>query len=181
MKRLVASIAILLLITTYLLSCEKDDICADGTPTTPGLVVEFYKKGVDNVLNPVSNFRYYVPGREDDMLPPDADTLKSVSRITLPLRTDQDSVTWALKYNSVSSLGIKSSNTDLLTIKYTRKTTYVSRACGYKTTFTLNPATTGSPNPSVTDADTKLFIEGNPEVVTTNIENENEVHVKIYF
>jgi hypothetical protein len=179
MKRLIASIAVLLIITTYLLSCEKDDLCANGTPTTPGLVVEFYKKGFTNELNPVTNFKYWVPGVESDTLP--LDPTLSVSRIILPLRTDQDEVTWALQYNSTSPLGVKTSNTDLFTVKYTRKVTYVSRACGYKTTFTLTPATSGNPNPSVTDADETPLIEGDPVVVTPNIENENEVHVKIYF
>jgi hypothetical protein len=180
MKRLIASIAVLLIISTYLLSCEKDDLCADGTPTTPGLVVEFYKKSDRDSLNAVPNFKYWVPGI-NDTIPSKDEAAKSVSRIVLPLRTDQDEVTWALQYNTVTPSGTKLSNVDLLTIKYTRQNTYVSRACGYKTTFTLNPATSGNPNPSVTDADTKLFIDGNPEVVTPYIENENEAHVKIYF
>lgn len=180
MKRLIASIAVLLIIATYLLSCEKDDLCADGTPTTPGLVVEFYYKNENDSLKFVPNFRYWVPGI-NDTIPSKDDAAKSVSQITLPLRTDQDEVTWALQYNTVTPSGTKLSNIDLLTIKYTRQNTYVSRACGYKTTFTLNPATSGNPNPSVTDGDTKLFIDGNPEVVTPYIENENEAHVKIYF
>jgi hypothetical protein len=172
MKRLIASIAVLLVLTTYLLSCEKDDICADGTPTTPGLVVEFYMKGEGtDIPKGASNFKYWVPGFEETL-----GTESEVNKITLPLRTDQDEITWALQYNE----GTKS-NTDLLTIKYTRKNIYVSRACGYKTTFTLIPETGGNPNPSVTDVDGKLFIEGDPVVITPNIENQNEAHVKIYF
>ena len=178
MKRLLASIAGLLVITIYLMSCEKDDLCADGTPTTPGLVVEFYKKGFTDVPNPVTNFKYWVPGVENDTLP--LDTVSSVSRIVLPLRTDQDEITWALQYN-YTSLGVKYSNTDLFTVKYIRKESYVSRACGFKTTYTLIPAITGSPNPSITDTDNKLFIEDDPVVITPNIENEKEAHVKIYF
>lgn len=177
MKRLIASIALLFMFSVYLLSCEKDDICSEDTPTTPGLVVEFYDKETQTETKSVSNFKYYVLGT-NEILP--ANSSASVTKITLPLRTDQDEVTWALQYNTTSN-GVKVSNTDYLTIKYTRQTTYVSRACGYKTTFTLIPASNGNPNPSVTDADTRLFIEGNPEVVTPYIENENEVHVKIYF
>ena len=180
MKRLIASIALLLVITTYLLSCEKDDICADGTPTTPGLVVDFYSKTEPDQKIEVANFRYYVPGREDDMLPPDTDTLNRVSRIILPLRTDQDEVTWALRYNSVSPLGTKTSNTDLFTIKYTRTNTYVSRACGYKTTFTLLPETNDNPNPLIEPGTDGRLIE-DYTVVTPYIENQDEAHVKIYF
>lgn len=175
MKRLIASIAVLLILTTYLLSCEKDDICAEGTPTTPGLVVEFYEEGSDDVPKSVTNFRYYVPGREDDMLPPDKDTLTSVTKIILPLRTDQDEVTWALRYNA----GTKS-NTDLFTVKYTRTNTYVSRACGYKTTFTLLPETNEAPNPLIEPGSDGKLIE-DYIIVNPNIENQNEAHVKIYF
>lgn len=180
MKRLLASIAVLLLITSYLMSCEKDDICAEGTPTTPGLVVEFYKKDNQSVLNPVShpttNIVYYVQESVK------RDTLKSGSKLILPLKTDADEVTWALEYNSTSSAGVKTTNTDFFTIKYTRKETYVSRACGYKTTFTLHPDTVENPNPLPTDpvSENALFIK-DVVVVTPNIETENEVHVKIYF
>ena len=180
MKRLLASIAVLLLITSYLMSCEKDDICAEGTPTTPGLVVEFYKKDNQSVLNPVShpttNIVYYVQESVK------RDTLKSGSKLILPLKTDAHEVTWALEYNSTSSAGVKTTNTDFFTIKYTRKETYVSRACGYKTTFTLHPDTVENPNPLPTDpvSENALFIK-DVVVVTPNIETENEVHVKIYF
>lgn len=175
MKRLIASIAVLLIITSYLMSCEKDDICAEDTPTTPGLVVEFYKEGT-SVTNTVQNFVYYVPGS------PKRDTLASGTKITLPLRTDLDEVIWALEYNTVSSGGIKYTKTDLFTVKYTRKNSYVSRACGYKTTFTLNADTQQDPNPFLSDIESPedLYIE-DVVVVTPNIETENEVHVKIYF
>ncbi len=177
MKRLIASIAVLLTIAIYLISCEKDDLCADGTPTTPGMVVEFYKAG-NSVVNPVTNFVIYEQGSaKRDTLPP------GTTKWAFPLRTDADEVTWALEYNSIASNNDTIKNTDLFTIRYTRTQTYVSRACGYKTTFTLLPATQGQPNPSVEDtvpAD-GAFIEGDPIVVTPNIENENEVHVQIYF
>lgn len=177
MKRLIASIAVLLIITTYLLSCEKDDLCANGTPTTPGLVIEFYKKDNRDDLNSVTNFKYYVPG-SNDTLP--LNPALSVSKITLPLKTDKDEVTWALQYNYTNPLGVKSSNTDYFTVKYTRKETYVSRACGFKTTFTLLPETTGNPNPLIEAGDDTPFID-DYTIVTTNIETENEAHIKIYF
>ena len=179
MKRLIASIAVLLTIAIYLISCEKDDLCADGTPTTPGLVVEFYKFDNATVRNDVTNFVYYTPGSGTIK----RDTLKSGYQIILPLKTDADEVTWALEYNNTSSGGTKTKNTDLFTVKYTRTQTYVSRACGYKTTFTLVPATQGQPNPSVQDIvpNDGALIRNNPTVVIPNIENEDEVHVKIFF
>lgn len=171
MKKLIASVAVLLLITTYLISCEKDDICAEDTPTTPGLVVEFYNNDTDTVRT-VTDFVYWSEGREKD-------TLKTGTKIILPLRTDSDEVTWSLQYNSTIA-GIKKTNTDLFTVKYTRVNTFVSRACGYKTTFTLIPEATGSPNPLIEPGTDGPFIE-RYDVETTNIEYQDEAHVKLYF
>ena len=51
----------------------------------------------------------------------------------------------------------------------------MSRACGFKTLFYLNYT-----NPTVLTADGNNWIQ-NIVVTQPNIENENEVHVKIYF
>ncbi|MFN7674395.1 DUF6452 family protein, partial [Flavobacterium sp.] len=61
---------------------------------------------------------------------------------------------------------------------YTRQNVYVSRACGYKTIFILN-----SPNGLIqTDTATPdLLWMQNINIQTTNINTENEVHIKVFF
>jgi hypothetical protein len=78
---------------------------------------------------------------------------------------------------SKSSGSIKSSNDniDILTFNYQRVDEYVSRACGYKTLFTLN-----STNPITVTPDSDNWIQS-VVVSQPNIENENETHIKIYF
>ena len=66
-------------------------------------------------------------------------------------------------------------NIDVITFNYQRVDKYVSRACGFKTLFYLNVT-----NPVVLTADGSNWIQ-NIVVTQPNIENENEVHVKIYF
>lgn len=171
MKRLIASIALLLIISTYLLSCEKDDICADGTPTTPSLVIEFYQYDAPSVAKSV-NLKFVADG---------STKIDSVvgTKMKLPLRADANYTKWFLTYNQVT-VGETLSNTDILQFHYQTKNTYVSRACGYKTTFTLD-ADTGSEenNPIDIPENDGPWIR-QFEVKKYNIDDENEAHIKIY-
>jgi hypothetical protein len=98
----------------------------------------------------------------------------AVSKITVPLKTFTDLATLNFTLNG-STDPTTDDNLDEVTFNYARKTTYVSRACGYKTTFTLNAI-----NPVVVTPDSNNWIQ-NVIVSQPNIENENETHVKIYF
>ena len=46
---------LLLGLTFSLSSCEKDDICAESTPTTPKVVIEFYDAANPTTAKNVSN------------------------------------------------------------------------------------------------------------------------------
>ena len=106
----------------------------------------------------------------------DLGNFNGVSKIYLPLKNTEDMTRYSLILNSTSTTG--TDNEDFLQFDYTRQNVFVSRACGYKTIYELN-----SPN-GVTLTDTAtpdlLWIR-NISVQTTNIETENEVHIKIYF
>ncbi|WP_294818535.1 DUF6452 family protein [uncultured Flavobacterium sp.] len=177
MKRLIGSVIVLLAITCFSLSCEKDDLCADGTPTTPSIIVEFYNKDNTEELVNLVNLKYYAVG-EADTLP---DPLATANRIELPLRTNATSTKWGLMYTRRLSNGTFTPyNTDFIEFNYETLETYVSRACGYKTTFMLNPDSPEGSNPLLTDSDdTDGFWIDDVEVLTTNIENKDEVHIKI--
>ena len=70
---------------------------------------------------------------------------------------------------------ITNDNLDEITFNYATQEVYISRACGYKMTFQLN-TTDGT----VLTTDTNNWIQ-NIVISQPNIENENEIHVKIYF
>jgi hypothetical protein len=78
--------------------------------------------------------------------------------------------------NSASSTG---ANEDFLQFNYTRQNVFVSRACGYKTIFELNATPNGVIKTDSTTPDGFWIQDIN--IVTTNIETENETHIKIYF
>jgi len=175
MKRLIASVALLLALSCYMVSCEKDDICAEGTATTPSLVVEFYDKSDEATLTNVNGLKYFVEGMTDTISP------GSVSSIRVPLRVDATSTKWGFVYYRPNT-SLVTPNTDFLEFKYIPRTEYVSRACGYKTLFTLDLPAPGAPNPVLTNGTdaASLWID-HVDVITPNIENEDDVHIKIYF
>jgi len=164
-------IFLLLLITLTFSSCEKDDICDATTSTTPRLIVQFYDISNPTTLKNVTNLRIVAPGFTTGI------PFSAVSKIEVPLKTTDDTTTFNFIQNG-DDTNTTNDNTDVIQINYTRNDVFVSRACGYKTVFTLN-----NPNGFLrTDA---IPLDGlwiqNYTVVTSNIETENEIHVKIYF
>ena len=98
----------------------------------------------------------------------------AVSKIQVPLRTTVDATTLNFIQNG-SDTDTTNDNVDVITFNYQRVDEYISRACGYKTLFYLNAT-----NPVDLTNDGNNWIQ---DIIVTqpNIENENEVHVKIYF
>lgn len=171
MKRILA----LLLITICFSSCEKDDICAEET--TPRLVLEFYDVTNPTVKKNVTSLK--VTGYKTDnstLLTDSLDTFSGVSKIELPLRITEDVTKYSLILNSTSTS--VTPNTDILQFNYTRQNVYVSRACGYKTIFTLNSPIGVTRTDNATP---DLFWMQNINIQTTNITTENEVHIKVFF
>lgn len=171
MKKAIAFITLIAAACYITVACEKDDICSEGTPTTPSVIVEFFYNDNRSVVKP-ANFLYYVPGVDVAL------GGVSASKIQLPLRTDQETTTWAIELRTPTGGNTFIVNKDLLTFNYTNQQVYVSRACGFRNVFFLDQANpvTYSDNP-VPD---NLWIQ-DIDVETLTIENENETHVKIYF
>ena len=159
-------------VLAILAGCEKDDICDANTPTTPRLVIEFY----DNLtavptLKKVANLGLIAPGSATGL------GFNDVSKIVVPLKVDSDATVFNFIQNGVTTV-TTDDNIDVVTFNYSRKTIYVSRACGYKTNFSLNNTngvvrTDGAGNDG--------FWIQNIQIVKSEIENESDIHVKIFF
>lgn len=155
-----------------LLSCEKDDICDPNTPTTPRLTIEFY-----NNLTAVPTLKNVV---DLGIIAPEQTKgfgFTGVSKISVPLKINAD-VTILNFIQNGSNLITTDDNIDIVTLNYARKSIYVSRACGYKTNFSLN-STNGLVRIDGA-ANDGFWIQG-IQVVKSEIENEKDVHVKIFF
>ncbi len=163
-------------------SCEPDDICDPNTPTTPRMLIKFYDITNPSVQKNVTNLKVIAEGMtEGVVLNPSAvdDTkyLANGNNILLPLKTDADLVKYKfiLHYGNQNPLLV---NIDNLDFKYSREDQYVSRACGFKTIFNLDPI-----NPftltDTTPAD-EMWIQY-VIVAQNNITYENETIIKIFF
>lgn len=154
-----------ILFTMSFFNCEKDDICEEGTPTTPRMIIEFYDNNNPTNKKTVTDLKITAEGLSSSL------EFNTVSKVELPLKVNENTVNYSFILNSKSTtLALE----DKIDINYTRKDVYISRACGYKTVFTLN-----SPN-GMTINTPKNWIQ-EIAVQKTTIENENEIHVKIYF
>lgn len=175
-------ILILLLIATFSFSgCEKDDICDANTPTTPRLVIVFYDINNPSVLKNVTNLKVIGDGKTEGIVfnsATDASKyLTNGSTISIPLKTDVNTTTYEFILNSGSS-NPTLIDTDKVTFNYTTKDVFVSRACGFKTLFTFNPS-----NPIVHTSVpvTKEKWMQAISVEKSNIDNEDETHIKVFF
>jgi len=155
-------------------SCERDDICAEATQTTPHLVIEFYDINDPDVLKEVRQLS--VRGFDRDNNPLDDITVSSpLNSITLPLYFLNEGENVVSRFSIEKDTDFRldtdpatESNVDVIEVSYTPQFEYVSRACGYKSIFT---------NLSITVVqDGNNWILSN-EVIFTTIENENEAHI----
>lgn len=147
-------------------NCEKDDICAETTPTTPLIVIEFYDFINQSQLKNVTNLGVAESSQTTGF------AFNGVSTISIPLKTNEDSTTFNFVLNGTDN-DATNDIADSIIFSYNRTNTYISRACGYKTTFQLNE-TNGL---NISSSNWILDYE----IVQPNIENNNETHVKIYF
>ena len=181
MKKIIA----LLFITLAFSGCEKDDVCIDET--TPRLVIEFYDISNPSVLKNVLNLK--VRGIVESGFAPDFIVFNSATndskylfngnKLELPLRINGNTTKYKLILNSTGTT--VPPNEDIIQFNYIQQKIFVSRACGYKTIFTLDNAPNGV---IVTDAaipDSFWIQQGNINIQTNAITTENETHIKIYF
>jgi hypothetical protein len=173
--------ALLLLLTV---TCERDDICAEGTSTTPRLLLEFYDITNPEELKNVVRLTAYGEGLITEDGGPTA-----ASDATLVFNSNSDNLALPLLIEAEDELSTtrfileketnlrlddnpeSTSNVDILEISYFPKFEYVSRACGYKSIFRNVEVRRED------DADNWII---DINVLVLNVENENEVHVQIF-
>lgn len=180
MKRIIILLSIVSLIAVIAWSCERDDICAEATPTTPHLIIRFYDINNQNETKEVRQLE--IDGLDD----------AGMSMGTILSRTNTDSIVLPLRFadegvETITRFQLErdadyadnmddtnESNIDIIEVKYTPEFIYVSRACGYKSIFDLG--VTGGITRLV-DADN--WIEST-EILNETIDNENAAHIIIY-
>lgn len=176
-------LAIGVFITVNLQGCERDDICAASTTTTPRLIIEFYDVTSTEDLKSVPRLTAY---GEDLVTDPneetDTDLLlafnENLNVLELPLIIENEDIEVTSRFILERDTNLRldedvttDSNIDIIEVSYIPEFEYVSRACGYKSIFTNLTVNVDS-----NDLDPWI---SNIIVDVETIENENTVHVRI--
>ncbi len=168
-------------------SCERDDICAEATPTTPRLFVEFYDNVNLDELKPVRRLR--VIGLDANNNPVDTLSLENANptSVLLPLRIGLEGELTTTRYILEKDSDLADdeedpedptdSTIDIIEINYTPQFVYVSRACGYKSIFEFG--LDGNFRRVMEDDDETDWIR-RTEIAIDFIENEDEAQVYIF-
>jgi len=161
-------------------SCEKDDICAETTSTTPQLILRFYDILDQEDTKTVTDLIAYGLDDNNEVVVFDDLFITTTDSLVIPLRTEVNFTRIVLhKDYDIDDNGtpnddtddIVLGNTDVINVTYQREDVYLSRACGYKSVFN---------NIAVSiDSDISNWAL-NSEILIANITNENAAHVKIY-
>lgn len=167
MKNKVIKFILFTLCIASFLQCEKDDICDPATTTTPTLVIEFYDNNATSSLKNVDNLVV----NNNDVI--EVIKFSAVSKIKIPLKTNMDKTQYNFRLVSASDIPVLL-NEDKIEINYTRKDVYISRACGFKTSFQIN-TNAGL----IISPDSNNWIK-NVTIVQPSITNENEIHIKLF-
>ncbi|WP_375323940.1 DUF6452 family protein [Flagellimonas sp. GZD32] len=171
MKKIIP-ILLIALVISYVSSCEKDDICVDGD--TPYLVIGFYNFEDTTAFKRVSTLR--VRGIDNDsILDNDSfnDRANSPDSILVPLRSNNTNTLYEFIKNSNddSDTGNEIGNIDTLSISYSTREAFISRACGFVINYDgVNIALPESASNWIQDI----------SVVQSTVENTNNIHVKIF-
>lgn len=173
----------LFLIGFILTGCEKDDICDPSTPTTPRLVIKFYDFNNPSVTKRINNLKIvgdginYSNGVKNDQ----GSQFWTDSLVYIPLRVNQDVSKFRFIRFAAQDTLLANAKVDTLEFNYSKRDEYVSRACGFKTLFDLNG---GQADPFILNDDEDATLGNwirNIEIESTNINNEDETHINIYF
>jgi len=174
MKKFSLLVILIILIGT---SCERDDICAETTPTTPHIIITFYDI---NEQDNTKQVRLLTVNGVD----PDGNVLENIvtntstDSIVLPLRFQNENIVTASRFELKRDSDFDTdtnnntvSNTDVIVVSYTPEFVYVSRACGYKSVFNETQ------NTLILDTDNWIF---SYEIINPTIDNENSAHIILY-
>lgn len=167
------------LIVILSISCERDDICPESTPTTPSLIIDAFD--FENQEDSKNVFGLAVAGVDrSDILP--GYGIVSIAKIVLPLKTNENSTEYILiKEAFINNAGTPDDadddfidgNQDQIRINYSRKEVFVSKACGYKTIFENLTLTV------VPDGD-NWILSSTPLTPNQSVEDETTAHFNIF-
>ncbi len=123
-------------------SCERDDICAEGTPTTPLLIIKFIDFDTGTEIKAPVELQVKAVDIDSPF------TLGAVTdSIIIPLKTKESITNYEFTINSNFDNDSIPENTDTISFQYTLEEEYVSSACGFRVNYiglTASPPEAGN-------------------------------------
>ncbi len=155
----------LFFIGCFLNSCTKDDVCSEGTPATPKLIISF--KNYDNPLfsKTVNNLTVSTVVEGDSI---HIYRFETTDSIAIPLNTNMDFTDYLLVKDDDSD---NPGNIDKINFNYQRESVYINRACAFKAVYTQMAA------------DLEIEEDNWIDETTVNkfrVEDEKDTHVTIF-
>tara|TARA_B100000989_G_C19426010_1_gene420779 strand:+ start:166 stop:627 length:462 start_codon:yes stop_codon:yes gene_type:complete len=146
-----------LVLTIIFLSCEKDDICIEGSENTNRITIGFIDNESKNLTGINLNF---IKGINNDSILSES---FSGSELKLPLMVNSNETKYILEQNKVK---------DTLIIYHQTSHLYLNRSCGFKSNFLIKP-------------DTEILKESGwireISIVQDSIFNEEKTNIHIYY
>lgn len=123
-------IAFLLILIISLKGCTRDDLCPEGTATTPKLIIVFKDNANRELRKSIEGLTVSTDYENPMIVLP----MSTTDSIAIPLSTTSDTS----KYIFSKTLFTENDtivNIDKVSFIYSRADFYVNRACGFKTEF----------------------------------------------
>ena len=151
-------------------SCQRDDICPNTVETTPLLVLRFYEEGNTEEPVPPQNLTVREVGNDTTYV-----FRYTRDSLAIPLRTNNDVTRYIFTVNDPGDTDPEENliNTDTLSFSYGRDEQYLNRACAFRVNFLGLRASRSAGNDGA-------WIT-NVQINQTEVENENQAHVSIFF
>jgi len=151
------------LLIIFIFNCEKDDICIEGTPGTPRLIIRFFDQNEKIIPKPLSNVTIKALSKDEDYVVFSGDSLG------IPLKLISNSTIYTFTYLDVLD---NQDKIDTLKFNYKREDYYVNRACGFLSNLIFT-------TPALEILDKESIFLGF-KILNDTIKNENQAHLAIY-
>ena len=151
------------LLIIFIFNCEKDDICLEGTPGTPRLIIRFFDQNEKIIPKPLSNVTIKALSEDEDYIVFSGDSLG------IPLKLISNSTIYT--FTQLDDLD-NQEKVDTLKFNYKREDYYVNRACGFLSNLIFT-------TPALEISDKESIFLGF-KILNDTIKNENQAHLAIY-
>ena len=146
-----------LVLTLFFLSCEKDDICIEGSENTNRITIGFINNESKNLTGINLSF---IKGINNDSVLSES---FSGSELKLPLMVNSNETKYILELNKVK---------DTLIVYHQTSHLYLNRSCGFKSNFLIK-------------SDTEILKESGwireISIVQDSIFNEEKTNINIHY